>query len=324
MMTWKLSAGTACAIGKKRIKSDVPSTTAYIMLGEKCRNHCAFCTQASNSSANENLLSRVTWPAFVADDIVPDIAESVERRDLKRVCLQVVDTKDSWKNTIDSLKKLTQNGRKPICVSSHIDSLAHAKTLLATGAERICIALDAATPELYGQVKGGDWEKQWLLLTECAKALPGSVTTHLIVGLGETEEEMVDRMAACVDRNITVGLFAFTPVQGTTFAEKNPPALGQYRRIQMARHLLCQGVNRRAICCTDGIITDFTLPNWRTLCADGKAFETTGCPDCNRPYYNERPGGILYNYPRPLTKQESLQALRESQIGGGDNVLACP
>ena len=38
---------------------------------------------------------------------------------------------------------------------------------------------------------------------------------------------------------------------------------------------------------------------------DGKAFQTSGCPDCNRPYYNERPSGPFYNYPRMLTTAEA-------------------
>ena len=36
----------------------------------------------------------------------------------------------------------------------------------------------------------------------------------------------------------------------------------------------------------------------------GDAFQTVGCPGCNRPYYNERPSGPLYNYPRDLTMEE--------------------
>ena len=38
-------------------------------------------------------------------------------------------------------------------------------------------------------------------------------------------------------------------------------------------------------------------------------FETSGCPGCNRPYYNERPGGMLYNYPRPLTAAEAAREI---------------
>ena len=36
----------------------------------------------------------------------------------------------------------------------------------------------------------------------------------------------------------------------------------------------------------------------------GLPFLTSGCPGCNRPYYNERPGQELYNFPEPLSIQE--------------------
>jgi biotin synthase len=42
---------------------------------------------------------------------------------------------------------------------------------------------------------------------------------------------------------------------------------------------------------------------------DGVAFMTTGCPGCNRPFYNERPSGPFYNYPRPLTEEEIRKEL---------------
>jgi len=47
---------------------------------------------------------------------------------------------------------------------------------------------------------------------------------------------------------------------------------------------------------------------------DGQAFQTSGCPGCNRPYYNERPGGPLYNYPHPLTPAEIQQTMREAGL----------
>ncbi|MCW3977503.1 MAG: radical SAM protein, partial [Candidatus Bathyarchaeota archaeon] len=40
---------------------------------------------------------------------------------------------------------------------------------------------------------------------------------------------------------------------------------------------------------------------------------TSGCPGCNRPYYNERPGGPLYNYPRQPLPDE-IRAIKEHQI----------
>ena len=45
-----------------------------------------------------------------------------------------------------------------------------------------------------------------------------------------------------------------------------------------------------------------------------QAFQTSGCPGCNRPYYNERPGHVPYNYPRPLNADEAAEALRATGL----------
>ena len=46
----------------------------------------------------------------------------------------------------------------------------------------------------------------------------------------------------------------------------------------------------------------------------GEPFQTSGCPGCNRPFYNETPRGPIYNYPRPLTGDEVEEAISELRI----------
>ncbi len=321
MNLWKLSAGTACVIGKKKIKADVLPTTAYIMLGEKCKNNCQFCAQSRDSEANANLLSRVTWPAFSRDEAAAGIGDSYKVGKIKRACLQVVHNADSWDTTVNALELLHGSSAVPICVSSHLETVEQARELVARGAQRICIALDGATPEIYEKVKGGKWASKWNLLLTCAQALPGHITTHLIVGLGESEEDMVHRMAACIDQGIRVGLFAFTPVRGTPWASQLPPAIGQYRRIQIAHHLLKSGYKQSVIAYRNGCIAEFKVPKEELLriVTDGQVYQTSGCDDCNRPYYNERPGGLIYNYPRPLTYSEVAKAIWECEIIRGEH-----
>ncbi|MDR0797340.1 MAG: radical SAM protein, partial [Nitrososphaerota archaeon] len=41
-----------------------------------------------------------------------------------------------------------------------------------------------------------------------------------------------------------------------------------------------------------------------TVITSGKPFQTSGCTHCNRPFYNERPSGLLYNYPKSLNVKE--------------------
>lgn len=325
MTFWKLSAGTAFVIGKKTVKSDALPTTGYIMLGEKCRNNCRFCAQARESSAKDNLLSRVTWPSMPAVEASAGVAAAYAAGRIKRACLQVVNSGDSCESAAKAIRDLHSGSQVPVCVSSHLDTPEQAGRLLAAGADRICIALDGATPAVFRVAKDGEWLKKWELLLQCASRFPGRVTTHLIVGLGETEAEMVDRIAACIEHDITVGLFAFTPVKGTAWEGQSAPSIGRYRRVQIAHYLLKLGHGREVIRCDHGRITGFTLPAVTSLLADGKAFETTGCPDCNRPYYNERPGGLMYNYPRALTPGEVKVAIRECEVIGVEHdVLACP
>ena len=318
MTEWKLSAGTAAVLGKTAVKCDAPPTTAYVMLGERCRNRCGFCAQACCSTGRDNRLSRVTWPAFAAGEAALDICNAYENGRFKRVCLQVVDSAYSWPLTLEALRQLTADGPKAICASNHIESVEQAEALLAAGAQRVCLAMDVATPALYRTIKGGDWERQFALLKACAVSFPGKIATHLIIGLGETEEEAVRFLDMCRQMDVTVGLFAFTPVSGTALAQRQPPAVGMYRRVQIAHWLIKKGLAMSGFQFADGRLVGCKEMEAVT----GQAFETSGCADCNRPYYNERPGGVMYNYPRPLSAQELQQAIGESGLGGETYVVA--
>lgn len=260
------------------------------------------------------MLSRITWPKVAANDATSGIADAYTAGKLKRACLQVVHSGDSLQVALRAVEGLRGASGVPVCVSSYLETVAQAQQLVAAGVERVCIALDGATPAVHMAAKEGDWSAKWRLLTECAEVLPGRVTTHLIVGLGESEEEMVDRLAVCVERGITVGLFAFTPVKGTAWGDRTAPPLAQYRRIQAAYYLLRAGYGREVIRCRQGRIIEFILDDPASLLIDGKAFQTSGCPDCNRPYYNERPGGVMYNYPGPLTADEAARAIAECEV----------
>ncbi len=72
----------------------------------------------------------------------------------------------------------------------------------------------------------------------------GNVSTHVIVGLGETEKEAVEVIQRCVDMGVLPALFAFTPVRGTALEAKSPPKLESYRRVQLARYLIVNGKAR--------------------------------------------------------------------------------
>jgi biotin synthase len=197
------------------------------------------------------------------------------------------------------------------------------RKLAEAGTQRIGIPLDAATEDIFAHVKGENvggpyrWKKQFQMLEESLHIFgKENVSTHLIVGLGETEQEMVKIIQECVNICVLPGLFAFTPVRGTRLQDIKPPTIQKYRRIQIARFLIMSKTvkfeNMRFV---DGHITDFGVSEevLRRVIGEGEAFRTSGCPDCNRPYYNERPAGPLYNYPNKPRPEELLE-IRE-QMG---------
>ena len=310
----KCSAGTASILGLKEVKSDAPPTTAYLMTGERCTNDCSFCPQASNASSRADLLARVTWPSFERDNVISRISRAFVEDKLKRACFQVVNSRDSIGETKRFLTTLHGQSPVPVCVSCTVGTIAGVQELLELGADHVSIALDAACERVFAEHKSGSWQQKRSLLEEAAKAFPGRIATHLIVGLGETEEEMNKTIQEMADLGVIIALFAFTPVRGTRLEKQAAPTLEHYRRIQAARYLMVKGTVRfENLEFQDGKLVGIGMDReqWTRALSDGEAFRTSGCPDCNRPYYNEKPGGVIYNYALPLTDQQKRSAILE-------------
>ncbi len=316
----RCSIGTAKVLGLKSLKIDALPTTAYLMAGEKCHFNCAFCAQARESTARADLLSRVSWPLYPWKKVAEGLAglslrparnSAPEEVSLQRICFQVIQDQEALEQVKDWVRDLSQHSLIPVCVSAGPKSLDEVKELLALGVDHVSIALDAATPTVFARVKDGSWEKRYALLLEGAQHFPGHLATHLIVGLGESEEEMIRLIQDLQDHGITIALFAFTPVRGTRMEHMTPPALPHYRRVQAAHYLIRSGAARaEQFSFEGGKLTDFGLRDeeLHALLQDGEAFRTSGCSGCNRPYYNETPGEELYNYPQTLQPEEIEQA----------------
>ncbi len=196
--------------------------------------------------------------------------------------------------------------------------------LADAGIDRITIPLDAATKELFETVKGRGvggsyvWETQLQALRMAVEIMgKGHVGTHLIVGLGETERDIAEMVQSCVDNGVYPGLFAFTPTPGT-FLEKQPqPPIASYRRIQVAHYLLTTRKTEynKMHFSAGGTVIDFGVSQSQLMQTidEGSPFVTSGCPGCNRPYYNEKPSGPIYNYPRPPLPEEIIEI--KGQLG---------
>jgi biotin synthase len=234
---------------------------------------------------------------------------------VKRVCIQALNYPDVFEDVLALVEELKSRADVPVSVSCQPFSLEQMRRLKEAGVDRISVALDAATKELFEKVKGSlagspyTWESQRETLIRAVRVFGRNrVYTHLIVGLGETEREMVKMIQWCVDSGVYPSLFAFTPIPGTVLETLPRPSIAAYRRIQLARFLIVCGKMRfenmrfdEAERLVDYGVSESLL---NQVIETGRPFLTSGCPDCNRPYYNERPGGPMYNYPRPPSPEE--------------------
>ena len=321
----RASLGTAIVLGLAKAKLQVHPTTAYLMTysPNKCTANCSFCPQARESGSSTNMLSRVSWPVFRTEPAVKAINDSFRKNETKRVCVQALNYPKVFYHVVSLVTRIRSRCEIPISVSCQPSSTSDLRKLARAGVQRIGIPLDAATEDIFEHIKGQQvggpyrWKSQFQMLKEALCVFgEGKVSTHLIVGLGETDREMVKMIQECIDTGVLPALFAFTPVRGTRMQNMKPPSIRKYRRIQIARFL----IQSRAAKFEDmrfarGQLTDFGIRGsvLRRIIGDGEPFRTSGCPDCNRPYYNESPTGPLYNYPSKPKPVEVLEI--EKQIG---------
>ncbi|NWG10653.1 radical SAM protein [Candidatus Bathyarchaeota archaeon] len=313
----RVSLGSAIVLGLLSGKLDAAPTTAYLMTYKenKCTANCGFCPQAQKSHSKADMLSRVSWPVFPTEHVLNGLEKAAKNGRIKRVCLQALNYPEVIKDLIAFARAIRQKANVQISVSCQPLNRENIRLLAQAGAERIGIPLDAATEDLFDEVKGRlaegpySWERQFELLSDAVNVFgEGKVSTHLIVGLGETEQEMVETVQRCVNLGILPALFAFTPIAGTALENKPQPSIQTYRRIQLARYIIVSGIVRCENMRFDekGCITGFGVDNPTLLqvTRGNEPFVTSGSPDCNRPYYNEKPSGPIYNYPKKLTEKE--------------------
>ena len=267
------------------------------------------------------MLSRVSWPTYTTNQVIERIEAAFETRQVKRVCIQALNYNKVFEQVSALVASIFSLTAVPISVSCQPMNREEMVLLAKAGTQRIGIPLDAATKKVFDKIKGlqaggpYNWEKQLRLLRDATQVFgKGMVSTHLIVGIGETEKEMVKMIQECVDMGVVPGLFAFTPVPGTALESNKPPNIDQYRRIQLARHLILNKISRyENMKFDENRLRDYGVNEQilGRIVEAGEPFLTSGCPGCNRPYYNERPGGTMFNYPTELTKGQVVQVKNE-------------
>ena len=274
-------------------------TTAYLMVGGRCTDDCAYCGQGRGAIGDHSRPSRISWPEVGEDQLVE--AFVAHPGAFQRVCFQTTASRGVLRQLLALVPRIHEASGVPISVSYRVTTFEEADQLFSAGVQRIGVAIDCCSERLYPQLRGGSLADSMSLVKGLAERYLGRISTHLIIGLGEDEKEAAELMLELHWAGVLVSLFAFTPVRGTRMEHGAPPALVSYRKLQLLLGLLdwqeeehfYVAYGARKSIHSLGLNEDQV----RSFLHRHFVFVTHGCPGCNRPFYNETPGGTMFNYP---------------------------
>src|SRR3989339_20117 len=307
----RLSLASASLLGFKKTKTDTQTTTIYLMNSGGCTFNCSFCAQAKKATSKQQMLSRVSWPEYDLQIILKALKE--QKNKYKRICFQTVNTKDLFQKLPEITKKIkSANPKAKLALSIRTYNSKHIDELFASGADQIGLAIDAINPNEFKKIKGSDFQKHKDFILKVAKKYPGKIATHLIIGLNESEKETIKLLKELTQAKVIIALFAFTPVKGAKLELQKPPEMKNYRRIQIALYLIKNNLDKKFKFDSKEQITNFGYQEEKLyqILKNSNVFETSGCKDCNRPYYNEKANDKeLYNYPFKLNEKTFKKVL---------------
>jgi biotin synthase len=255
--------------------------------------------------------------------VVQRLKMAFDRGYLARACIQTALYGSWWEDTVYLIKRIREVSKIPVSLSVFPLGDKQYMELKTLGVNELVIPLDACTPALFDKIKGKgaggpySWKMHMDGLKRAARIF-GKVGTHLILGLGENDEEAVRVIDELHISGVNAALFSFTYVPGAQLSLEldKEDSIRHYRAVQVARHLIMEGrTTYRDMRFSDGKLSDFGVDGdaIMRIIEDGTAFQTSGCPDCNRPMANET-FSKMYNFPRRPEEFEIKEIKRELGI----------
>ncbi|MFW9847868.1 MAG: radical SAM protein [Candidatus Thorarchaeota archaeon] len=302
---------------------------------EGCHAKCAYCglsgSRETETEWTENSFIRVDWPVFSVEEVKESIRSGVCPH-VERVCISMITlgrAREDCISVVSDIKEVIP--RISVLLTPTIVNKDWLIRVKEAGADKVGIAVDAATENIFEKLRGKGvsgphkWSKYWQTIEEAVDVFGAfNVGIHLIVGVGETEYEMLQTIQKAHDMGANTHLFSFFPEEGSAMEDVPQPPLGAYRRVQMGRYIINYNRGRfdDMIFNPDGQITSFGLSgeDFEDILIKGEAFMTSGCSGetmdnaCNRPFGNCTPHqaamGHWRNY--PITPNaEDVELIRE-------------
>ncbi len=335
----RTSTAAAMTMGKLRGRflrqAQLYCINLLLTYDQGCSAKCAYCglsgSRDAEESWNEQSFIRVDWPTVLLIDVVASM-KSGNCSHVERVCISMITNGRSLKDAVKVTKDLQEVTDKiSVLVTPTIINKDWLIEIKEAGADKIGVALDAASPELFNKLRGQGvdgphrWDRYWRIIDDSLSVYgKNNVGIHLVVGLGETEEEMVQIIQRVQDKGADTHLFSFFPEVDSLMEYTPQPPIGQYRRVQLARYLINHELSKSESMKfnPEGKITDFGAnPETLKKVIDmGDPFMTSGCSGetkecaCNRPFGNSTPAqaleGKLRNFPFELN-MEDIENIKE-------------
>ncbi len=315
----RISAAAAIELGLKRGRMMRGCSCGCINLlqtyGRSCASNCSYCGLARERPglAEEKSFIRVDWPVYPTKLVAERIAEKERASEVGRVCVSQVQDPRAYHDLVTICSEI-HAAAPSVPLSALVSATTLTEERLAviqgSGVDIVGIGLDAATPELFDRVRGKAsksphrWEHHYAIARAArARFGPHKVNFHVMVGLGESDRDLVNLFFGLKQEQIAAYLFSFNPEEGTEMADRPRAPLERWRRIQLVKHLIEEReLPREAIeFDEEGLIARLDAPEG--VIEAGRAFMTNGCPDrhgemtCNRPFGSYRPGEEFRDYP---------------------------
>jgi biotin synthase len=298
---------------------------------EGCRANCAYCGLARHREAERNYADRnfirVDWPAVPLERAIDIVARDGRNTPFHRMCISMITHPRSDADTVTVLGNWTARippDVVPVSILSNPTTMTRDDVLglHSLGADIFTVALDAATPEIFDRTRGKgvqsphSWDHYWKILQAARDIFgPQKFGAHLIVGMGETEAEVLSVIQRIVDMGGHSHMFCFFPEKGSLMDHLPPTPRDQWRRVQLARYLIDYCGKRVESMRFDdaGRVADYGIPKSEldAIIDAGVAFRTSGCPGkfrtdvsaCDRPYGDSPPTNIA-SYPFQPNKRD--------------------
>jgi biotin synthase len=308
---------------------------------EGCRANCAYCglarhREAERDYADRNFI-RVDWPAIPLDMAIDIVARDGAASPFHRMCISMITHPRSDQDTVTVLGKWTRRidpAQIPVSILSNPTTMTRADVsrLRDLGADIFTVALDAATPEIFDRTRGKgvqsphSWSKYWQILMDARDIFgPQKFGAHIIVGMGETEYDVLSLVQKLVDLGGHSHMFCFFPEKGSLMDHLPATPRDQWRRVQLGRYLIdYRGARVERISFDSvGRVIDYGIADSELdeVIDAGIAFRTSGCPGkfaedvsaCDRPYGDSPPSNIA-SYPFQPNKRDIGKIRRQLRI----------